>query len=136
MPMISGSPDAKERLMSSNSSLMIENLAGVTVVNFQSANVLDAMQIQTMAEELYRLVDDMDRKQIVLDFSKVKMLSSQAIGMLLNLRKKSTAIKGDVVLAGIRPDLHKIFKITQIDKLFKFFETEKQALEYFGISGV
>jgi anti-sigma B factor antagonist len=122
--------------MAEDSQLVIENLGGVTVVNFDTNNVLDALQIQKIAEELYDLVDNKNRRQIILDFTKVRMLSSQAIGMLLNLRKKATAIKGEVLLAGIRPDLVKVFKITQIDKLFKFFETEKDALSEFGVDGV
>jgi anti-sigma B factor antagonist len=116
-----------------SSQLLIENLGGVTVVNFDTNNVLDSLQIQRMSEELCRLVDEQDRRQMVLDFTKVKMLSSQAIGMLLNLRKKSQAIKGEVVLCGIRPELQNIFKITQLDKLFKFRENEKAALAEFGV---
>ncbi|MCG3178189.1 MAG: hypothetical protein BIFFINMI_00514 [Phycisphaerae bacterium] len=122
--------------MSESSQLIVESVGGVTIVNFDTNNVLDALQIQKMSEELYHLVDQQDRRQIVLDFTKVKMLSSQAIGMLLNLRKKSSAIKGEILLAGIRPDLLKVFKITQIDRLFKFFPTEKEALAQFGIHGV
>lgn len=119
--------------MADTSQLIVQTFAAVTVVNFDTNNVLDSLQIQHIGEELYRLVDEQDRKQLVLDFSKVRMLSSQAIGMLLNLRKKSQAIKGQVVLCGLRQDLHKVFKITQIDKLFKFFETEKAALADFGV---
>lgn len=122
--------------MAENSQLIIENIGGVTVVNFDTNNILDAIQIQNMGEELYRLVDEQNRRQVILDFSKVQLLSSQAIGMLLNLRKKSQAIKGTILLVGIRPDLQKVFKITQIDKLFKFYPTEKEALSEFGIHGV
>jgi anti-sigma B factor antagonist len=119
--------------MAEGSQLIVQNFAGVTVVSFNTNNVLDSVQIQRMGEELYHLVDEQDCKRLVLDFSKVRMLSSQAIGMLLNLRKKSAAIKGQLALCGIRADLQKVFKITQIDKLFKFFDTEKQALAEFGV---
>jgi anti-sigma B factor antagonist len=119
--------------MGENSQLIIENLGGVAVVNFDTNNVLDALQIQRIGEELYQLVDEQNRRKLVLDFSKVQMLSSQAIGMLLSLRKKSQAISGQVLLCGIRADLYKVFKITQIDKLFKFFDNEKAALAEFGV---
>ncbi len=119
--------------MAESSQLIIENVGGVAVVDFDTNNVLDALQIQKMGEELYRLIDEQGRRKLVLDFSKVQLLSSQAIGMLLNLRKKSQAISGQVLLCGIRPDLHKVFTITQIDKLFQFFDTEKAALAEFGV---
>lgn len=120
--------------MAENSDLLIQSLGGVTVVSFDTNNILDALQIQRMGEELYRLVDEQHRRQMVLDFSKVRMLSSQAIGMLLNLRKKAGSIKGEVLLCGIRPDLQRVFQITQIDKLFKFFDTEKSALGSLGVN--
>lgn len=121
--------------MPDSSQLVVQTIGGVTVVLFDTNNVLDAVQIQRMSEELYRLVDEQDRRQVVLDFGKVRVLSSQAIGMLLNLRKKSQAIKGEVILCGIRPDLHKVFRITQIDKLFRFFGTERDALSSLGVVG-
>jgi len=119
--------------MASGSHLIVQTYAGVTVVTVDSSVILDAAQIQKMSEELYQLVDDQARGRIILDFSKVRMLSSQAIGMLLSLRKKSESIKGEAVLCGIRADLHKVFKITQIDKLFKFFDTDKAALAHFDV---
>jgi anti-anti-sigma factor len=119
--------------MASGSHLIVATYGGVTVVSVDTSVILDPAQIAKMSEELYQLVDDQARGQIIIDFAKVRMLSSQAIGMLLSLRKKSEAIKGEAVLCGIRPDLHKIFKITQIDKLFKFFDTEKAALAHFDV---
>jgi anti-anti-sigma factor len=119
--------------MARGSHLIVQTYAGVTVVNIDASVILDTAQIQKMSEELEQLVDGQARTQIVLDFSRVRMLSSQAIGMLLSLRKKSEAIKGEAVLCGIRADLQKIFKITQIDKLFKFFDTEKAALAHFDV---
>ena len=120
-------------VMARGSHLIVQTYAGVTVVNIDASVILDAALIQKMTEELDQLVDGQARTQIVLDFSKVRMLSSQAIGMLLSLRKKSEAIKGQAVLCGIRADLQKIFTITQIDKLFKFFDNEKSALAHFDV---
>ena len=118
--------------MAEGSQLHIETTAGVTLVSFVTNNVLDVVQIQKIGEELCRMVDEPDRKKLVLDFSNVRMLSSQAIGMLLSVRKKSQAAKGEVVLSGLRPDLHKVFRITQIDKFFKFYDEAKQAVAAFG----
>ncbi|HOA75944.1 MAG TPA: STAS domain-containing protein, partial [Phycisphaerae bacterium] len=85
-------------------------------------------------EELYDLVDNKARKKLVLDFTKVQFLSSSALGVLITLRKKAAAIKGDVVLCGLRKDLMKVFEITNLNKVFTFAPTEEKALAHFGIT--
>lgn len=109
--------------------LLIQPIKGCTVVNFQDPNILDTLQIQKIATALYDLVDKQAHRRMLLDFSGVMFISSQAIGVLLTLNKKIKAIKGEVALCGIKPDLMKVFKITRIDKLFKFFDNEKAALD-------
>lgn len=111
-----------------DSRLVIQSIKGATVVTFQDPNILETMQIQRIANTLYELVDKQAQKRILLDFSEVKFLSSQAIGVLLTLNKKSKAIKGEVCICGIRPELMKVFKITRIDSMFQFFAREQDAI--------
>ncbi len=122
--------------MASAPRLLIHPVRDVTVVTINESSILDTLQVQQIGEELYHLVDAKALRKIVLDFANVKFLSSSALGVLLTLRKKSAAIKGQIVLCGLRPDLRKVFKITNLDKLFEFHETEEQALGTFGVSTV
>jgi len=119
--------------MSAELPLNIQHFKDVTVVNFAAPTMLDASLIDRMGGELYKLVDDLDKRKIVLDFGEVRFLSSSALGMLLNLRKKASSAKGQVVICSLRDDLLKVFKITRLDKLFDFFDTEEKALNAFGI---
>ena len=113
--------------------LNIQQFKDATVVNFGTSTILDTQLIDRMAKELYKLVDDFNRRKLVLDFGEVRFLSSSALGMLLNLRKKATSVKGQVVICSMRDDLRKVFKITRIDKLFDFYDSEEKALNAFGI---
>ena len=113
--------------------LNIQTFKDATVVNFGATTILDTSLIERIGQELYKLVEVLDKRKIVLDFAEVKFLSSSALGMLLNLRSKAASAKGQVVICGLRDDLHKVFKITRLDKLFEFFETEEKALNAFGI---
>ncbi len=117
-------------------SLLVETIRGVTVVNFGDVSVLDSVHIDRIGQELYELVDRFDRRQLVLDFSGVRLLGSQALGVLLTLRKKLQAAKGRLVICGLRPDLRKVFSITKLEKLFKFEPDEEHALNVFGVSGL
>jgi anti-anti-sigma factor len=113
--------------------LDIQTFKDATVINFGASTILDTQLIERMAKELYKQVDDFNRRKLILDFAEVKFLSSSALGMLLNLRKKATAVKGQVVICGMRADLQKVFKITRLDKLFDFYDNEEKALNSFGI---
>ena len=113
--------------------LMIQQYKDVVVVNFQNASVLDSANIEALGHTLLDLVQRQDHHKIVLDFSSVKFMSSQALGVLLQLKKAADAVKGRVIIAGIRPDLHKVFKITNLHKLFTFHNDLDKALGEFDI---
>ena len=83
---------------------------------------------------MFELVTVRACKKIVLDFSKVKFLSSSALGIMIRLRKEAQAIKGKIVFCSLRKDLRQIFKITNLDKLFEFYDNEEQALNSFGVA--
>ncbi len=113
--------------------LLIQNYAGVTVVTFQEASILDSNVIDQIAEELYELTDKQHKKQMVLDFSNVKFLASHALGVLITLNKKVQAIKGTLALCSMRKDLMEVFKITRLDKVFNFYKDDTEALKSFGV---
>jgi len=120
--------------MAGSSHLLIHPIRDVTVVNFRTSSILDALQVQQIGEALYDLVDTRALTKIVVDFSDVKFLSSSALGVLITLHKKAAAIKGRVVLCGLRPELRRVFEISRLDKLLDLHETEEQARATFGIS--
>ena len=94
--------------------LVMYPIRDVMVVTFNEAMVLDALQVQQIGDMLYQLVDGRACRKLVLDLSKVQMLSSAALGVLINLKKKSDAIKGQIVLCGIRQEPMKVFQITHL----------------------
>lgn len=114
--------------------LLTHQMRDVTVVNLNDCSILDAQQVEELGGELNHLVDDRACRKIVIDFTKVKFLSSSALGVLIRLQKKAREIKGSIALCGLRKELMQIFKITSLDKLFAFYDTEEQALAAFGVT--
>jgi anti-sigma B factor antagonist len=112
--------------------ILVQKTWDVTIVDFQEARLLDAQQIEAIGQALYRLVDEMDRKKLILDFSKVQFLASAAIGILMNLHKKSIAIKGTFIICSLRRELMKVFEIMKLTKVFKFAANEDEALAMLG----
>ncbi len=114
--------------------LLMYPIRDVMVVSFNEAMVLDALQVQQIGDMLYQLVDGRACRKLILDLSKVQMLSSAALGVLINLKKKSDAIKGQIVLCGIRKEPMKVFQITHLHKVFTICPGEKEALVVFGLT--
>jgi anti-anti-sigma factor len=119
--------------MTMASRTMIQKLGKVTVVDFIDTAITDNQQIQQITEELEQLIDDQDQKYLLLDFSSVKFLSSQTMGMLLTMHGSLIRKKGWLGICGLRKELYKAFQLTKLDKLFNFYKTEHEALNALGV---
>jgi anti-anti-sigma factor len=117
-----------------SSHILINDYAGVTVVTFIDSSILEAVVIDQIAKDLFHLVDHQNKQKIILDFSKVRSMSSQGLGLLLTLNKKLAAIKGGLALCGIRPEIKKIFTITGLEKDFSFYPDDKSALSAWKVN--
>ena len=115
------------------SHVLIEDYAGVQVVTFTESSILDAGTIGQIAKKLYDVVEKRSRQKLILDFRNVKFLASQMLGILLTLNKKAGASKGSLALCGLRKELMKVFEITKLEKVFKFFPDDAAALASFHV---
>jgi len=116
------------------SRLVVQTIRDVTVVTIDEPHIRDMNQVQQIANDLYDLVDNQARKKLMLDFSKVSLLSSSALGVLITLNKKVQALGGQLVLVGVSDDIHHLFKLAKMHKLFTFCANEEEALGKFGIT--
>jgi len=116
-----------------STSLLVQDYGGVTVATITNNAMLDGMTIEKTGEALYKLVDEQNRRKLIIDFSDVRFLSSQAIGVVISMHQKIKGIKGELVLCGVRSEIMEIFKITKLNKLLVFFPDEAAALKKFGI---
>jgi anti-anti-sigma factor len=107
----------------------VSKIGGTTVVEFTAASLMDSVQLEQMAEGLYHLVDEQDRRHIVLDFERVQYLSSQAIGMLLGMQKKLASLKNSrMILCGVGPRLMELLRITRLDRVLTVKPTQTEAV--------
>ena len=111
------------------SGLVINQIYGVVVVNFRNQSILDGASIDAIAADLYALVDQQAHRKIILDFTAVRFLSSQVIGTLLQVDKKIRAIKGKLVICGMKPNLYKVFETMNLHKVLNFTENEDKAMQ-------
>ena len=111
--------------------LEVEDNGEITIVNFIDRKILDEQNIQKIGEDLFSLIDQYDRKKILLNFSNVEYLSSAALGKFITLNKKVQAKSGKLVMCNINEDIFEVFEITRLDRLFNIQKDEQSALQAF-----
>jgi anti-sigma B factor antagonist len=107
----------------------VQQVKDYTVVEFKINSLMDAIELDHIAQSLYRLVDEEDRRRIILDFEKVQYLSSQAIGIIMAMRKKLGALSNSkLILVGVGERLMQLIKIVGLDKALTIKATQKEAI--------
>ncbi len=100
----------------------------VTVVSFNEPSIYGLSDVDKVNEELRQFVERDKPKKMIVDFSGVKFISSQMLGLLVDLWRKMTEYGGVVLISGIVPQLNRVFKITNLDKIFDFYPDVESAL--------
>ena len=100
----------------------------VATVAFKSASVTDVDEIAGASKQIKEFIEKNRPNRLIFDFEQVKFFSSQVLGLLLHIRAKLQTYNGEVVISAINPQLHRIFKITGLDKVFRFFPDKESAI--------
>lgn len=100
----------------------------VAVLAFKATSISDPEGIAAASKQMNEFIAENHPDKIVIDFEQVKFFSSQMLGVLLGIRAKVKMYDGEVVISAINPQLNRIFKITNLDKVFKFFPDKESAV--------
>lgn len=117
--------------MASHRRIDATKVGDVTVVKFLDKKILDEASIQELGVELFGLVEQENRKSILLNFSNVEFLSSAALGKLITLDRKVKTAKGRLKMSNIRPEIFEVFQITKLNKVFDIRKDEAEAISAF-----
>ena len=115
-------------------SVEITSEDNVAVVAFKATSISNTEGIMVASAQIKKFIEENHPKGIVFDFEQVKFFSSQVLGVLLDVRSKLKVYSGEVVISAIDPQLHRIFKITNLDKVFRFFPDKESAVRVLGES--
>ena len=111
---------------------IISRQDGATVV-FKTAALSGSGEIAAASELIFDYIEKNNPKLVVVDFEKVKFFSSQVLGMLVNIRSRLQKSGGDFLIAGINPQLYRVFRITKLDKIFRFFPDSESAFKEISV---
>ena len=100
----------------------------VVTVIFEAASICDPEAIAAVSNQIDDFLEKNQPKAVVVDFEQVKFFSSQVLGTLLSIRTKLQSNDGEIVISAINPQLHRVFTITNLDKIFRFFPDKESAV--------
>lgn len=108
--------------------LEISKKGDIGIICFNATSICSTEKINTASDEINSFIKESAPKNIVVDFEKVKFFSSQVLGLILSMRSQVKECSGQVVISSIDPQLYRVFKITNLDKIFKFYPDKESAV--------
>ena len=103
----------------------------IAVVHFKATSISNPENIASTKILIKDFIKENQPQNIVFDFEQVKFFSSQVLGVLIDVRSQLQEKGGDVVISAIDPQLHRVFRITNLDKIFNFFPGKNAAVKSF-----
>jgi anti-sigma B factor antagonist len=95
---------------------------------------MDAQVSGLLKERIQELLDKGSAK-LVLDLEGLEFLDSSGLGALVSCLRRVREKKGEIKLAGLRPEVRSIFDITRVSRLFHISENVSDAVKAFGKKG-
>lgn len=108
--------------------LIVQVYDRTVLVQVTKERLLDMPVINAIGVELMGLLDRHAKPSVILDLAPVAYMSSAMVGKLIGFYKGVIAAKGRLAIAGVRTDLMPLFKITQIDRLIRFYPEAQQVI--------
>ena len=110
--------------------IVVHDVESWCVVEFKTVSLMDTMELARIADVIYPLIETQNRRHVILDFTSVQYLSSQAIGILLTLHGKLKAhAPSKLVLCGVSVKLMELLKITRLDRVLTIKPTQRDAVK-------
>ena len=110
--------------MQSKEKIVVENGTDVTIVTFEEETILEDQQIRKLERALLPVIRDNPDKRLVLNFVKVKFMSSAFLGLLVKVHKRVIEAGGHLQLFNLDPKIQKVFEITQLVKVFDIVRSD------------
>jgi anti-sigma B factor antagonist len=107
----------------------ITSEGNAAIAAFKTASISNVEEIAYVSKQIKEFIEQKKPREVVVDFEDVKFFSSAVLGLLLDIRAKLKTYDGEVVISAINPQLYRVFKITHLDRIFKFFPNKENAVK-------
>lgn len=101
----------------------------VVVGQFSVPRLSDDQNIEQLGQDLFALVEQFDKRKVVLSLSNVEYLTSSVLGKLITLHRKMHRQQGRLVLCDLRPDVSEIMRVSRLNDYFVVSTSLDDALQ-------
>ena len=96
----------------------------VTVATITGSKLLDATNSKVFGDQVLGYLSTRENIQLLINFEHVSYMSSAGLTELLRINEALQAWSATVRLWGLNCDIHNVFTITHLDKLFVIMQTD------------
>jgi anti-sigma B factor antagonist len=110
--------------------IQVVDRSGVKLVRIRPSAILREVEVESFGDGLLALAE-VPGQRVVLSFLGVQHLTSLVLGKLIHVHKRLAESGGELRLADIDPHIYEVFAITHLDRLFRIFDREDEAVASF-----
>lgn len=107
--------------------LKVENIKGVTVVNFDNADRFNALITEPVKEKLKSLFSASDTK-VLLDLTGIRFIDSSGFGVFLSVMKTAASNHGQFKICNISSEVMELFKLLQLHNVFEIHNSREEGI--------
>ena len=104
--------------------ITVENGEDAVVVTFEERTILEDQQIRKLDRALMPIIGTNRDKRLVLNFIKVKFVSSSLLGLLVKVHKRVIEAGGHLQLCNLDGKVRRVFELTQLVRVFDIVASE------------
>jgi anti-anti-sigma factor len=114
--------------MDTKAGLDIAVEGNAAIASFKSTCISDVEEITNASTQVKQYIEANRPRKMVFDFDGVKFFSSQVLGLLLEARARLESHSGQVAITSLSPQLQRVFRITNLDKIFSLYPDRATAI--------
>ena len=90
---------------------------------------LDHHSCSNIRNKIDREIDFRAPKKLIFDFGDVSFMDSSGIGIVIGRYKNMKNIGGEAIIANTRPTVKRIFEMSGMNKIVKFYDRVDEAMK-------
>jgi len=107
--------------------LDVTSMEGAVLVSLAKHRLIEGLEAHKVGRAILAFADDAPGT-IVIDFTGVLFVSSAFVGTLVDLYQKIAPKSVALRLCGMNANVHKVFQVTRLDRLFTIDQTREDSV--------
>ena len=107
-----------------------ENINGILISSFDGINKLNALNSESVKEELKALYA-LPATRLILDLKGISFIDSSGFGVFLSLLKTANSNSGQFRLCNLCKEVMELFKLLQLHNIFEIYNSREDAINSF-----